>query len=155
MAVVHQRACGPLSHPSTRKRKEKGFQSKRPSKMGPCAGHLGRCHCGRGAEERCVGNGAGGRTAGGPLPQSRLGVAWGFCPYEGLNVSLCGAMPLWFPRLAFQTPVCASVCVHVCERYAHVRVYTPTVAHSSICIHAGPLYSLQSKLDLNDSLETK
>lgn len=30
---------------STKRGKQKGFQSKRPSKMGPCTGCLGLCHC--------------------------------------------------------------------------------------------------------------
>lgn len=81
----------------------------------------------------------------------------GFCLHEELNESLYGAMTLWFPRLAFQTPVCVCVCICTCdgERYTLVHVHTPTFAHAGICSHTGPLYSLQSKLDLNDSLETK
>lgn len=48
---------------STKKGKEKGFQSKRPSKMGPCAGWLGHCRCSWGAVEWCVGNWAGSSRA--------------------------------------------------------------------------------------------
>ena len=55
----------------------------------------------------------------------------GFCLYEGLNVSLYGATTLWFPRLAFQTPVCAHMCICTHEREIHTRAHV----HTHICSH--------------------
>lgn len=141
---------------STKKGKEKGFQSTCPSKMGPCTDCLGHCHCSWDVEEQCMDNWAGSGRADVILwhsaEPSQCDVR--FCLYEELNVSLHGAMSLWFPRFAFQTPVCTHIyiCIHDIHACAHVHT---TFAHTSICIHTGPLYSLQSKLDLNDSLETK
>ena len=90
MAFVHQRACGPFSPPEhkgkkkkkkkrkEKKRKETGFQSKCPSKMGPCTGCFGLCHRSWDAEETCMANWAGSRRAGVTvsLQQSHPSVMW-------------------------------------------------------------------------------
>lgn len=128
---VHQRACGTFSPPA-RKKVKNGFQSKGPSEMGSCTGCLGPCHCAWNAEEWCLGNGAASRRAHvtEPLLQ-RAELFWcdvGFCLCEGLNVNLYGAMTLWLLRLAFQTPVCAHVCVHPWERDTRVHMHIPTLA---------------------------
>lgn len=112
--------------------KEKGFQSKCPSKMGPCTGCLGCCHCN--------GEGCWGKVHGHEL--AAVGLMWlcattaelfrcdeGFCLCEELNVSLYGTMTLWLPRLAFQTPVCAHMCICVHEREWDTHMCTCTHPH--------------------------
>lgn len=129
---------------STKKGKRKGFQSEYPSKMGPCTGCFGHCHCSWDAEEQCMGHQA--VSSGAEVTASTAEPSWcdmAFCLYEGLNVSLYGAMTLWFPRLAFQTPVCAYVCIciHESEGYTctgthpHLltQVSVSTQAHSIAC----------------------
>lgn len=156
---VHQRACGTFS-PPVHKKVKNGFQSKCPPKMVFCTGCLGHSHCTWNPEEWCLSNWAASSRADVTEPLLQCAeLFWcdmGLCLCEGLNVSLYGAMTLWFPRLEFQTSVCAHVCVHPWERDTHTCAHARThIGHRRSCIHTGPLYSLQSKLVLNDSLETK
>lgn len=99
---------------------------------------------------------------------SAVGLRW-LCQYCRAILVWHGVLPVWrvkcqslwchdfmVPQTCISDP-CMCVCVYMYtwEWEIHVHRYTPTFAHTSICIHTGPLYSLQSKLDLNDSLETK
>lgn len=78
---------------STKKGKEKGFQSKRPSDMGPCTGCLGHCHCSWDVEEQCMGNWAG---------SSRADVT--LCHYCRAISVRRGVLPVW--RVKFKSLWC-------------------------------------------------
>lgn len=59
----------------------------------------------------------------------------GFCLQEGLNVSVYGAMTLWFPRLVFQTRVCAHMCPSMRETHTCAHAHCPHCPQKKLYPH--------------------